>query len=560
MKFMKFKKIIFVGLFVTLVASCSKDLDPLLINPNQPTPSTADVDLYLNAVEINFNSFWLNVSDYSAELTRQQVMTGSSLYNNAYSPQSFDGIWNTAYTRVIKNADALIPIAKSQNKFVQSGIAKALKAFTIGTLIDIFGDVPVSQANLGVDNTSPGVDGGAAGYAVVQTLLDSAISDFAKTTPAAVNTKTDLFYNGSASRWTTLAKTLKLKFYMQARLVDNTAGAKVVTLLTENNLINTNTQDFVFQYGTNLSAPDNRHPHYAANYRNAGGPGEYMNNYFMWMVAAQKYNGTVNFNGDPRLRYYFYRQVTNYATADQSSMPCSVQPSAPAWYPSVPDKTTYCAIGRGYWGRDHGDASGTPPDGNSRTAWGIYPAGGQFDAGTGGVVSLGMGNGGNGINPIWLSSYTAFLKAEAALVFNTTVAGTAAANLTTGMTNSINKVIATPTGFAPPTATQVTNYTTLVNNNYAAATTNAERYNIILSEYYIAAWGNGLEPYNNYRRTGSPNNMQPSVGVVNPGFFIRSFFYPSVFVNLNQNAPKQKTPGVAANKVFWDNNPDNFIK
>jgi hypothetical protein len=85
-------------------------------------------------------------------------------------------------------------------------------------------------------------------------------------------------------------------------------------------------------------------------------------------------------------------------------------------------------------------------------------------------------------------------------------------------------------------------------------------YNIILTEYYIAAWGNGLEVYNNYRRTGCPNNMQLSVGVPNPGLFIRSFFYPSVFVNLNASAPKQKTPGVAANKVFWDNNPDNFIK
>ncbi len=557
---MKFKKIFFVSLFATCLASCSKDLDPLLVNPNQPTPATADVDLYLNTVELNFNSFWLTTSDYSAQLTRQQVMTGSALYNNAYSPQSYDGIWTTAYTSVIKNADALIPIAQSQNKYVQSGIARALKAFTLGTLIDVFGDVPVSQADLGVSNTSPTADAGAAGYATVQTLLDSAISDFAKTTPAAVNTKTDLYYGGSATKWTSLAKTLKLKFYMQARLVDNTVGAKVIALLTENNLINATSQDFVFQYGTNLSSPDNRHPHYSANYVNSGGPGEYIGNYFMWMVAAQKYGGVVNFSGDPRLRFYFYRQVTNYASADQNSMPCSVQAAPPAWYASVPDQTPYCSIGRGYWGRDHGDASGTPPDGNSRTAWGIYPAGGQFDAGLGGVVTQGAGNGGNGINPIWLASYTSFLKAEAAIAFNTTVGGTAVANLTNGMNTSINKVIAIPTGYAAPTTSQISAYTTLVTNNYAAATTDAARLNIIETEYYIAAWGNGLEPYNNYRRTGCPNNMQVSVGVPNPGLFIRSFFYPSVFVNLNLNAPKQKTPGVAANKVFWDNNPDNFIK
>ena len=54
--------------------------------------------------------------------------------------------------------------------------------------------------------------------------------------------------------------------------------------------------------------------------------------------------------------------------------------------------------------------------------------------------------------------------------------------------------------------------------------------------------------------------MQPTVTTPNPGFFLRSLFYPSVYVNRNKNAPPQKTPGTAANKVFWDNNPDNFIK
>jgi hypothetical protein len=81
-----------------------------------------------------------------------------------------------------------------------------------------------------------------------------------------------------------------------------------------------------------------------------------------------------------------------------------------------------------------------------------------------------------------------------------------------------------------------------------------------MSEYYLALWGNGLESYNNFRRTGKPANAQIAVAVPNPGFFMRSFFYPSVFVNRNSNAPAQKDPGNAVQKVFWDNNPDNFIK
>ncbi|MEQ1623389.1 MAG: SusD/RagB family nutrient-binding outer membrane lipoprotein, partial [Sediminibacterium sp.] len=95
---------------------------------------------------------------------------------------------------------------------------------------------------------------------------------------------------------------------------------------------------------------------------------------------------------------------------------------------------------------------------------------------------------------------------------------------------------------------------------YDAATTDDARLNIIMKEYYIAAWGNGVETYNSLRRTGKPDNIQLVVTTASPGVFMRSFTYPSVYMNRNLNAPTQKTPGTAANKVFWDNNPDNFIK
>jgi hypothetical protein len=579
---MKYKKII-IGLLLVVaggITACNKSLDSLLDNPNYPSLTTADVDLYLNQVQLSFNNFFQTASDYGAQLSRQQQW-GGPLYANTYQPATFDGEWTTAYTGVVANADAMVPLAQSQKKYIQSGIARVLKAYTLGTLVDDFGDVPFSQADLGANNTTPKVDPGATVYAGVLTLLDSAIADFSKT-GAAAGPATDLYYGGSATKWITLANTLKLKFLMQTRLVDPTATAKIQALITTNNLINTPAQDFVFTYSKSLS-PDSRHPHYAADYVNSGGVGEYLSNYFMWKVAAEKYGGNVNLpattsaptTGDPRLRYYFYRQTTNYSWATQQSCPCygsSIFGTStfPAWYPSVPDKTPFCVIGKGYMGRDHGDNSGAPPDGAYRSGYGIYPAGGEFDYSQGAAVSLGLGSGGNGISPIWLSSFTAFLEAEAALALGITTAGTPRALLSSGMTQSINKVVGFPTAIGysnssiPANAfantTQIGNYMNLVLSNYDAAATNDAKLDIIESEYYIALWGNGVEPYNNLRRTGKPGNVQIAVAVPAPGLFMRSFYYPSVFVNRNSNAPAQKTPGTAANKVFWDNNPDNFIK
>ena len=283
----------------------------------------------------------------------------------------------------------------------------------------------------------------------------------------------------------------------------------------------------------------------------------------MWAIGIEKSGGGVVSNLDPRRRYYFYRQNTNYANVNPQSSSCSIQAFPGHYTPDMP----FCLVGAGYWGRDHGDNSGIPPDGQYRTTWGVYPAGGDFDASQNSIISNTRGGRGAGIDPIWMSFYTSFLEAEAALKLGISVAGTPRFLLEQGIRGSIAKVLAFPATVnvtVPvaniPTQASIDAYVNTVLANYDAATTDAKRLDIIMKEYYLATWGNGIEPYNNYRRTGSPNNMQPVVGTPTPGFFIRSMFYPSVYVNRNVNAPAQKTPGTAVNKVFWDNNPDNFIK
>lgn len=561
---MRYMKLITLIVLIGSFGSCKK-LDNLLDNPNSVDPSLANIDLLLNNVQLSFTGFYGAASGYGAQLTRQQQMYGP-LYTNAYQPVAFDGMWTTAYTSILKNSYSLIPTALEQKKYVQAGIAQVLSAYTLGTLVDDFGDVPGTEAVLGKENLNPSADAGADVYKQVIAMLDSAISNFSKSGAGAGPTN-DLFFNGSKSKWIATAKSFKLKFYMQERLVDPSVKSKIEELISENDLINSENQDFVFRYSTNLSTPNSRHPRYNANYNNASAgsnsTGDYLANYFMWTVAVEKGGtGSVN-NIDPRRRYYFYRQRTNYAEVNSSTCPCADQPK-PAHYP---EEIPFCLVGSGYWGRDHGDNSGSPPDGPYVTTWGVYPAGGEFDANQATTVDYNRGGKGAGIDPIWLSSFTYFLQAEAAVALGIETNGDAALLLEQGVRASIGKVlnfpatvgVTVPDNFKP---TQVTidNYVSIVLAKFEAAATDAEKIDVIMKEYYIAAWGNGIEPYNNYRRTGSPNNMQPVKSNPNPGFFLRSLTYPSVYVNRNTNAAPQKTPGTTANKVFWDNNPDNFIK
>lgn len=540
--------------------ACNKQLSPLLNNPSVATPTAASPDLYLNNLQLSFKNFFQSATDLTDQVTRQRVMFGPTYYN-AFSPTSFDNIWRQAYQGVLLTANTMIPLAVAKNETTHAGIAQVFKAYTMITMVDLFGDVPYSQADLGVGNSNPQVDKGADIYAAAQSLLDSAIANFA--IAPSVKPANDLFYGGNATNWTAFAKTLKLKAYIQTRLVDNTVAAKIAALVTENKLINSASQDFVFAYSTHNQAPDARTSHYITNYGTDNGAGDYIGTWFMWALADAK-----GFQ-DPRTRYYLYRQIDNVFTDKRTASQTTRQFAIPCLYRSDPyaPGVPYCLVDTGYWGRDHGNNEGIPPDNSLRTTWGLYPAGGAFDynqnIATGQSTSRETGAGGNGINPIWLSSYTNFLKAEAALILGTpgdpmalTIAGVDASfNKVAGFANGIGFKIPTSDTTLLITSYKQQNYENTVKTLYQNAAATADKLNIIETEYYLAAWGNGLEAYNNYRRTGCPNNFQPTLGP-SPGYFIRSFFYASVYANYNKNAVQKTTTNV---KVFWDTNPDNFV-
>lgn len=562
---MKFRiKIIILFFMASLTfIGCNKKFDGMLNNPNSPTPDAANADLYLTQAQLSFASFFDGASDYGMQLSRQFVMYGPT-YLNAYTPQGYDGLWSTAYTGLFKHANALIPIADAQKKYVNVAMAKILKAYALMTLVDMFADVPMSEANLGTDNTNPKVDKGVDIYAAAIVLLDGAIADLAKT-PSAYPGSQDLFYRAGnaagAARWRKAAKTLKLRAFVNTRLVDAAAKTKIEALLTENDLINVQADDFEFKYGTKDANPNSRSPKFNNNYlAGVGGANDYIGNYMMWCLVIEKGGSVTLSTIDPRARYYFYRQQTNYANANQQSAACTAEAKPSHYTASMP----FCLIGGGYWGRDHGDGSGIPPDRNLRTSVGVYPFGGEFDANQGAIATLNMGAKGAGIAPIWSNTFTHFIKAEAALMLGVTTGGlTPRAALEAGVRASIAKAVSYPAtvnvivpATSVPDATRIDTWlTTKVLPIYDAATTNSARLDAVMKEYYIALWGNGIDAYNMYRRTGMPLNMQ-FAKITAPGDFIRSHFYPSTYVNLNQNAI-QKT---ITTQVFWDNNPAGFIK
>jgi hypothetical protein len=554
----------YINKFLLIVAvfsiSACSDFDSFLDNPNAVSPDKGEVGFLMNSAMIRFEDLIDNATFSSMAYVRMLPMTGSRTYEAQDAPTSFNFLWRTAYAELIPDIDAIIAGATPANNTLMTGIAKTMKAYTLMTMVDLFGDIPYSEAFKGNANTNPKADKGADLYAIATALLDDAIKDLSA--PKGLIPEGDIFYPnqtsvaGKGAAWKKAATSLKLRSLIQTRLVANNKDA--VQALLAGDVIKAVGDDFQVNYSTNRANPDSRHPLYIDAYE-ANGAGVYLSNYYMWMFFGDK---KVE---DPRLRYYFYRQDCDETNEDAFTLGCVTAP-----YPShySPDqRTPFCTASfkygdpnnkyGGYWGRDHGDNSGTPPDQFKRTAVGAYPAGGPFDADNCAAAKNGGvdGNKGAGITPVVTSFMVDFMAAEAMLTMGVT--GDAKATLEKGIRGSISKTIAFAggtDGARKPKDSVITEYVKEVLARYDSATTPALKLNVVLTEAYLAAWGNGLDPYNTYRRTGMPRNMQPSLEP-NPGKYARSMWYPSDFVNLNSSTKQKSNVDI---KVFWDTNTEDL--
>jgi Starch-binding associating with outer membrane/Susd and RagB outer membrane lipoprotein len=540
---------------VFFFASCSDvlDLDGNLENPNEVGTPNLDANLLNNKVQLEFALFAERVNNPAMDLARMTALTGGDVYARAYQPQDFNNAWTSAYQDVLVQLETMLKKTDGTNFTIHSGSARVIKAYVMLTLVDAFGDVPFSEAgNPTIFN--PKADAGKDIYAKAIATLDEAIVLLDKSNPAPLTR--DIYYGGDVKKWKALANTLKLKAYMNLRLTDNTTAKAKINELLKADLIDTDGEEFTYKFGTADIPARSRHPQYREMYRpQIGSAEQYLNNQFM--LSAYKQKGVE----DPRWRYYFYRQVGSIAKAlkdDPKAIPCRLSPK-PGHYDV---DQAWCSFDPGFFGRDHGNNDGLPPDTKAKTCWGVYPAGGRSDqnandADYGVYTQQGQGANGAGILPLWMASFTDFVKAEAAVKLGTD--GDAKVLTLDGVKKSITRVRAfgAAKGQALPKALEASDslYLAKVTSLYDAA---PDKLEVIAKEYYLALWGNGIEAYNLYRRTTFPKDIQPMRSAT-PGAFMRSFLYPSDYSSLNSNAAPAKVPS-AVNKVFWDNNPDSAFK
>jgi hypothetical protein len=568
------KKIIkyfsFVALALASLIACETTELDLTVSPNDLAANQGDPNLILNAIQLAYVSNMDALSDLGAEVTRIDYMFGLDYFNN-YQGNTFDGIWSRTYSSGFNTTGSGVQVGMASNiqalEVIDSetdtdfsfhvGIGKVMQAHMLFLLTDYLGQAAFSQSLNPAEFPAPLLDSGEDVYAAAFGLLDEAEAILSAS--PATQGATDLFYLGDTGKWIKVINSIRLRSYLNT---GNTAAFNAV--IAGNNFISDSSDDFQFRYGTSELQPNTRHPDYVADYTPSGA-GIYQSNWTMEQMLN---------TGDPRIRYYFYRQSNTTPGADAppsgDELSCSLA-VPPVHY--FDGGYTYCSVPEGYWGRSHGNDEGTPTDGFVRTASGVYPAGGLFDSnafGPNGIttgVGLGFGGGGAGIEPIILASYVDFWRGEMAATD-----AEKSAFLRSGLEKSIAKVQSfgsldgtADLSFAP-TAAEVATFidnivdaydnassgSTLATNNFNWQTTPRTKEDIFAEQYFITMYGGGTEAFNYYRKTGFPTTVLPN-WQLNPGRFPRTFLYPQNEVTTNPNLTQKSD---LSETVFWDTNTD----
>lgn len=558
----KFYKILAAFACIGLL-SCEKDF--LDINDDPNNPLDVSLELLLPSAQLDVASALGTGGGGLSRITsiymHQLVERRNTLSDYAIQGSDF-GVtapWLVLYTRGLADIEIIIQKGNELEAYPYVGVAQIMKAYTYSLMVDVWGDIPFSQAHK-ADILAPAYDRGEDIYPQLFLLLDEGIANLEKESLFVVGNE-DLFYGGDIDLWIKFANSVKLKMYNQVRKVQD-VSAEVTALLSEGNLISDESEDFQMAFGVS-AGPENRNPGYKQEW-NAGGANYNISPFFYETMANLNTFGHRNYGGDinvvdPRIPYYFYNQISEINADNSPENPCSycygyVDPGSGDFRVVVPELEGTGVLSV-YSFSLNIDPNEGYDQGASQTVSGLYPLGGEFDAGDGVPASFDIGN---PQVPQRLLSYFALKFIEAELYLTNVVAGDHRVAFEEGMREAFDKVNEIAEGVGAPLISDdvIDEYVDAVLVDYDADD-DAGKLEHIMTQKWIGSFGWGVDLYTDYRRTGFPilhdGNTDNLSVTVRTREYPNSFPWPTANLQVNSNAPTQKLVVSEEAKPFWMN-------
>lgn len=494
---LKYLKIAVAFSGIVAVSSCKKMMD-INYNPDAIPDSNSPIAQLLSSAQVNVGfTAGSDLFRYTTQIM-QQMSGGASQPNQTYEYGRYNitgsdqnNVWSSIFATTLNDLELIIKQGGASPHY--QGVAKILKAFTYQQVVDTWGDVPYSQAQLLSANTQPAYDDDATIYPKLITLLTEAVTDMNASSSALSPGTNSLMYTNATwatarAFWIKLANTLRLRLLIHYSKKDPAFCVAQITALVNSGAVfmasNADSFQMAFYDIANQRNPISAFEVSRPNY----------------LFADQRMLSLMTPKNDPRRPFYF----TDFPVGSGTY----VAVSATA-LPGTPNNN---------YSRIHTFLRGALVTPGAGTNSGVY----------------------TGAAPQRMLPYAeyCFIRAEAALMG---APGSAQQFFTDGITASMQEA-----GVSPA------NITTYLTANGTLAGTNAQKLQQIIEEKYIALFGVSGEPWSDWRRTGYPSISVPTNVINGVTSVPRTLFYPQSEIDLNPNCPGQKSSSLQ-DKVFWDN-------
>jgi hypothetical protein len=218
---------------VILAGGCAKNYLDINTNPNSPTnvipglvltnalnntatSTTGSTDFY------QFSSAWIGYWSYSGAVAAF-FEERSYQFTSNYQPAV--NIWNNLYNNLEDYAYVEQQGLTTNDQFYIA-VGKTMKAYDFQNLVDVFGNIPYSDALKSTASIRPKYDKDQAIYEDLSKKLDTAATLFKGiigkvSTADAAN---DIMYQGDAQKWGKFANTLRLRILLRQSEISGRAG------------------------------------------------------------------------------------------------------------------------------------------------------------------------------------------------------------------------------------------------------------------------------------------------------------------------------------------------
>ncbi|MFY0714621.1 SusD/RagB family nutrient-binding outer membrane lipoprotein [Seonamhaeicola sp. NFXS20] len=492
------KKILILLAVIITFGSCDKDFEEINVNPTKATslaPATqfTYVQLYTGGSSYVANLFW-NVIHLMQNI---QHLNLTSYVSFLYKEGSTNWLFEEQYDTTVKNIvdlEAQLEASDEPTAEADLAITRIQKVLIFSRLTDAYGDIPYSEAGKGF----------LEGIRFPKYDKQSDIyADMLATLEESVATlstsgessygSADLFFAGDKSKWIKFGNSLMLRLAMRMVNVDETAAEEWATKAIAGGVMESNDDIAYLQY---------------ENHANDGGP-----------------------NVNPLTKTFTSRASTQVKISKtfMDFMKDRNDPRVSVLCSTIDGDTTFDL----QFGQDINDP--TRGEANSKPNINIF--------GGSGVVVYDA--------PLFFQTYAEveFMIAEAAERWGL-AGGDVEAHYNAGVTAAMEYLSMYGDG-ASISADQISDY--LAENPFVPS----EALKMINEQYWVATFGNGLETFSNWKRSGYPELVAADVAeTLTGGEIPRRFVYPSSEeLNNPENvalAAEQQGGDELLTRMWWD--------